>query len=81
MAVPMESFYPFDMNDTQLTRGSDVVSPGITLTTNFPFFNDTHNVLYVSDLVIIMYNYNTVQPRLANTTESRVHLESGKRGA
>ena len=53
MAVPIELFYPFDTNDAQQLPPSsdDVISPAISLTTNFPFFNDTHDVLYVSDLI------------------------------
>lgn len=49
-AIPERNFYPFagSTGDVSLPRVLDVSSPAVPLPTNFPFFGQDHNHLFVS---------------------------------
>ena len=50
-ALPLEEFYPFDLqNDNKTEVTDDGGSGSIQLDAGFPFFNKTHNSIYVSTI-------------------------------
>lgn len=52
VCIPLEEFYPYGtaIGDSKLVKNDDGSSPRVTISSLFPFFNNQHNSLFVSNI-------------------------------
>jgi hypothetical protein len=58
LSIPIQMLYPFgaQYGDSGLARGDDMTSSAMQISMSFPFFNNSHDYLYVSIIFGIMKN-------------------------